>query len=272
MPEQLTPKQVELILARTAELEQRHDNALEALTPQDLERVAEELGMSQAALQQALAESRAGVLVPVGERTLVDQVFGARFIEARRFVPGDAATVRIAVDRFLQEQGFQLKRNLGDAQIWEASHDWWTRMRRAFRSGAYRLPRDVEIEVRVTDMRGGPHRVLVALRVDATSARTTRVGAAAASVLAGAAAIGGAAWLLPMPLEVLAIGAGGIAGLGGTWASRSSFRSERERLSVALERFLDFLEHEPQQPSQSPQDPIKRLADFLSSDWWRFKR
>jgi hypothetical protein len=50
------------------------------------------------------------------------------------------------------------------------------------------------------------------------------------------------------------------------------YRSERERLSVALERFLDFLEHEPQQPSQSPQDPIKRLADFLSSDWWRFKR
>jgi hypothetical protein len=87
MPEQLTPKQVELILARTADLEQRDDSALEALTPQDLERVAEELGMSQAALQQALAESRAGVLVPVGERTLVDQVFGGRFIEARRFVP-----------------------------------------------------------------------------------------------------------------------------------------------------------------------------------------
>ena len=269
MPEQLTRKQVELILRRTAELEQRDDDALDGLTPQDLERVAEELGMSQDALHQAIAESRAGVLVPVGERTLVDQVFGGRFIEARRFVPGDAATVRLAVDRFLEEQCFQLKRNLGHAQIWEASRDFWARMRRAFRSSAYRLPRDVEIEVRVSEVPGGPHRVLVALRVDATQARTTRLGAAAASVIAGAAAVGGAALLLPMPLELLAIGAGSVAGLGGTWASRSSFRNERERLSVALERFLDFLEHEPQRPNQSAQDPIKRLVDFLSSDWWR---
>jgi hypothetical protein len=272
MPEQLTRKQVELILRRTAELEQRDDDALDNLTPQDLERVADELGMSQDALHQALAESRAGVLVPAGERTFVDQVFGGRFIEARRFVPGDAATLRRAVDRFLEEQGFELKRNLGHAQIWEAGRDFWTRMRRAFRAGAYRLPRDVEIEVRITEVTGGPHRVLVALRVDATRARTTRVGAATASVVASAAAIGGAAWMLPMPLELLAIGAGSVAGLGGMWASRSNFRNERERLSVALERFLDFLEHEPQQPAQSPQDPFKRLADFLSGDWWRLKR
>jgi hypothetical protein len=271
MPEQLTRKQVELILRRTAELEQRDDDALDGLTPQDLERVAEELGMSQDALHQAIAESRAGVLVPVSERTLVDQVFGGRFIEARRFVPGDVATLRVAVDRFLQEQGFQLKRNLGHAQIWEPARDWWTRMRRTFRAGTYRLPRDIEIEVRVTEVPGGPHRTLVALRADATRARTTRVGAAATSLIAGAAAVGGAAMLLPMPLELLAIGAGSVAGLGGTWLSRSNFRSERERLSVALERFLDFLEHEPQQPTQSPQDPIKRLVDFLSSDWWRIK-
>ena len=272
MPEQLTRKQVELILRRTAELEQRDDDALDNLTPQDLERVAEELGMSQDALHQAIAESRAGVLVPVGERTLVDQVFGSRFIEARRFVPGDAATVRQAVDRFLEEQGMELKRNLGHAQIWEVSRDWWTRMRRTFRPGSYRLPRDVEIEVRVSEVPGGPHPVLVALRVDATRARTTRVGAATASVIAGAAAVGGSAWLLPMPLELLAMGAGSVASLGGMWLSRSNFRNERERLGVALERFLDFLEHEPQQPSQSPQDPFKRLTDFLSGDWWRIKR
>jgi hypothetical protein len=37
MPEQLTRKQVELILRRTAELEQRDDDALDNLTPQDLE-------------------------------------------------------------------------------------------------------------------------------------------------------------------------------------------------------------------------------------------
>lgn len=270
MPEQLTRKQVELILRRTAELEQRDDTALDLLTPQDLERIAEELGMSQAALHQALAESRAGVLMPEDERTVLDQVFGRRIIEARRFVPGDVRRLGIAVEHFLQEQGFQIKRNLGHAQIWEAGHDWWTRLRRAFRAGAYRLPRDIEIEVRVTEVPGGPHPVLVALRVDATRARSARVGAATASMIAGAVVAAGGAMMLPMPTEILAIAGGSIAGLGGTWLSRSSFRDERERLTIAIERFLDFLEHEPlPAPSLPAPDPIKRLVDFLSGDWWR---
>jgi hypothetical protein len=258
MPEQLTRKQVELILRRTAELEQRDETALDVLTPQDLERVADELGMSQAALHQALAESRAGVLVPVEEQTLVDRVFGRRIVEARRFVPGDVATVRAAVARFLEEQGFQVKRNLGHAQIWESGRSMWTRLRRAFRAGAYRLPRDVEIEVRVTDVPGGPQPVLVALHVDAIRARNTRVGAASASLLAGAAVIAGGAVMLPMTGELIAIACGGLAGLGGTWLSRASYRNERERLSLAVERFLDFLEHEPAAlPTGDTRDPTR---------------
>jgi hypothetical protein len=270
VPEQLTRQQVDLILRRTAELEQRDDSALDLMTPQDLERIADELGMSQAALHQALAESRAGALVPLEERTLVDRVFGRGIIEARRFVPGDVAAARSAVDRFLQEQGFQIKRNLGHAQTWEAARDWWTRVRRAFPSGAYRLPRDVEIEVRVADVPGGPHPVLVSLRVDAVRARSSRVGSAAASLIAGVAIGVGGLLVLPMPTELLAIAGGGIAGLGGTWISRSSFRSERERLTVAVERFLDFLGHEPA-PAKSERagDPITRLVEFLSGDWWR---
>src|SRR5262249_14153874 len=142
--------------------------------------------------------------------------------------------------------------------------------RRAFRAGAYRLPRDVEIEVRITEVPGGPHPVLVALRVDATRARGTRVGTATASLLAGAAGVTAGAILLPMPTELVAIAGGSIAGLGGTWLSRSSYRDQRERLTVAVERFLDFLEHESlPKPSQPSPDPIKRLVDFLSGDWWR---
>src|SRR6185312_296177 len=118
MPEQLTRKQVELVLRRATELDQRNsETALDTLTPQDLERVADELGMSREALNQALAESRAGALVPEEERTALDTLFGRRIIEARRFVPGAVATVRTAVDAFLEEQGFQLKRNLGQAQV-----------------------------------------------------------------------------------------------------------------------------------------------------------
>ncbi len=269
MPEQLTRKQVELILRRATDLEQRNENALEVLTPQDLERVADELGMSRDSLNQALAESRAGVLVSEEERTVLDRFFGRRIIEARRFVPGDAASVRLAVDQFLDDQGFQLKRNLGEAQVWEAGRGWWTRVRRAMQARTYRLPRDIEIEVRVTDVPGGPHPVLVVLRVDATRSRSSHLGAAAVSLAAGALVVGGGALLLPMPLELLAIGGGGLAGLGGTWLSRSTFREERERLTVAVERFLDFLEHESRPVNEPARDPLKRLGDFLSREWWR---
>lgn len=269
MPEQLTRKQVELVLRRATELEAREEGTAELLTPQDLERVADELGMSRTALNQALAESRAGALVDPEERTLLDRVFGGRILDARRFVPGTVVTVRTAVERFLEEQGFQQKRNLGQVQIWEFGRDWRTRMRRALRSGAYRIPRDVEIEVRVADVPGGPHPVLVALRIDATRARTSRVGTATASLIAAGVSIGVGAFLLPMPTELLAIGGGGLAGVGGSWLSRSSYRNECARLTVAVERFLDFLEHEPPPAAQRAPDPLKRLVDFLSRDWWR---
>jgi hypothetical protein len=72
-----------------------------------------------------------------------------------------------------------------------------------------------------------------------------------------------------MPTELLAIGGGGVAGVGGSWLSRSSYRDECERLTVAVERFLDFLEHEPPPVNPPSPDPIKRIVDFLSRDWWR---
>jgi len=268
MPEQLSRKQVELILRRTAELEQRDDDALEGLTPAELEKVADELGLSHQALNQAIAESRAGMLAPEGERTLVDRMFGGRLVEVRRFVPGNAASIRAAVDRFLEEQGFQIKRNRSGVQLWEASTDWSARLRRAFRAGPYRLPRDIEIEVTVADVPGGPHPVLVGLRVDAARARTTRVSAATASVLAGAAIAVGGALALPMPTEILTFAGAGLAGIGGTLGARRSYRSARDQLALALERFLDFLEQPPRLPDK-PRDPITRLVDFLSGEWWR---
>jgi hypothetical protein len=269
MPEQLSRKQVELILRRTAELERRDDDALDTITAEDLERVASELGLSQDALRQAIAESRAGVLGPEQERTLLDRLFGGRIIDARRFVPGDVETARAAVEHFLREQGFEIKRNLGDVKVWEPARDWWTRVRAAFRAGAYRLPRDVEVAVRIAATPGGPHPVLVSLRVDATRARGSRVGGAAASVVVGAAIAVGGAIMLPMPIELATAAAGALAGVGGGLASRGAYRSERERLSIALERFLDFLEHEEASRSPAPRDPVTRLIDFLSRDWWK---
>jgi hypothetical protein len=111
--------------------------------------------------------------------------------------------------------------------------------------------------------------VLVRLRADASRLRSSRVGGTAAALVAGAGvAVVGAA-MLPMPTE-LALWAGGAAvGAAGAFGGRSSYRNARARLETALERFLDFLEHEPAQAAPAHKDPWKRIVDFLSDEWWR---
>jgi hypothetical protein len=270
MGEQLSRRQVQLILRRTAELErQSTDESSELISAGELERVAEELGMSTQALRQALAESRAGLLVPETERSLADRVFGSAVVDARRFVPGDLGTVRAAVERFLREQGFAVARHHADVVIWVRARTFLTTLRRVFAPGPYRLPDEAAIEVRVLEVPGGPHPVLVHLRADASRVRGKAVaGVTAATVIGAAGAVAGAA-LLTMPVELAAFAASGAVALGGALGGRRSYRTTRERLQTALERFLDFLERPPAGPAASHRDPVARLVDFLASDWWR---
>src|SRR5688572_22478152 len=129
MAEQFSRRQVELILRRTAELERKREDSVDTIDAGDLEKVAAELGLSQEALRQALAESRAGMLT-AEEATFLDRFFGPGLVEARRWVPTDLARTRAAVERFLQEQGFQIKRHRGDITVWEPARDLWSWLRR----------------------------------------------------------------------------------------------------------------------------------------------
>ena len=270
MPEQFSRRQVELILRRTAELERRHDS--DDINASDLERVAEELGMSQAALKQALAESRAGLLEPQADPGLLDKVFGPTMTEARRHVPGDLASVRAAVDQFLEVQGFQVKRRRGEVTVWESASGLMSWVRRTFKAGPYRLPRDVDIEVRIAEVPGGAHPVLVQLRVAARRLRSSRAGGAATALVLGTGAAVVGAVMLPIPTELVTWGAGAALAAGGTLVGRSSYRSARDQVHTALERFLDFLEVKaaPAPAGAAAADPVTRLVDFLAKrDWWR---
>ena len=271
MSEQFSRRQVELILRRTAELERRGDEALDAIGADDLEKVAAELGLSQEALRQALAEARAGMLAPEEAHSLLDRLLGGRLIEARRFVPGEADAVRATVERFMEEQGFQIRRQRQEITVWEPAQGMASWLRRAFGGRtAFRLPREVDVEIRIAAVPGGPHPVLVQLRIDARRLRSARAGGAALALVLGAGMAVLGAQLLPMPVELVAWGAGTTAGVAGAWGGRRSYLATRERLQVALERFLDFLEAAPSRPASAPAaDPISRLVDFLSRDWWR---
>lgn len=268
MAEQFSRRDVELILRRTAELELHREGALEKTTAEDLEQIARELGMSKASLQQAITEARAGLLADPDTEpsTALARVFGPGFLEVRRFVPGTEADVREAVARFFDNQGFQVMRQRPDSTVWEPDRSIGSALRRAFSGSSYRLPRELRIESHVLAVAGGAHPILVRLRVDTRAVRSSRARAAAAALVAGAGIAVAGAVMLTLPAEIALYGVGAAAGAGGAYAGRASYHKARERLVIALERFLDFLE---QPPPQQQKDPISRLVDFLAREWWR---
>jgi hypothetical protein len=275
MPEEpLSRRQVELILRRTTELEARKSGAesTDLITTADLERVAADLGLPADALRQAIAESRAGVLADPAEKTTADKLFGEALVECRRFVPGTLAGVRAAVERFLDTQGFQKRRHQGEVTVWEASSSMSSHMRRAFRAGPYRLPREITIEARVAQLAGGPHPILVQLRVDATQARKERIGVGGATAaLTVGAAVTGVVLAPTLPLDIVIGSTGAIsAGVIG-WATRATHLGAMSRTELALQRFLDFLEHEPDEAAAPAEkkDLVSRVVSFLQDELFK---
>jgi hypothetical protein len=261
--EQLSRRQVALILQRTAELERQRTPASEAITGDDLRKIADELGLSSEALSQALAENKAGLLDPGEPASLLDRVYGKASVVVRRFVPGTAASVQATLDRYFREQTFDIKRRGPDWIIWERQ----TGMMSAFKrmgAGPYRLPGGLEYHVRVAELPGGPHPVLVQIEVDVGRLRDARVrNAVTAAALGTAGAVAGVI-LLPSPVELLAVAGGLGMGVGGPWRGRTFFRDSRASLEAGLDRLLDFLEHEPTRVNPAkPRDPISRFVDFL---------
>lgn len=265
MSQHLSRRDVALVLQRTAELERARAPEGEAISTDDLHKIADELGLSREALSQALAEAKAGLLVPAAERTALDRFYGGATLQARRFVPGTPGAVRETVDLFFRQQGFDVHRRGEDWAVWRRAQGVGGFMRR-LGAGAYRLPANVDYRVRVAAVPGGPHPVLVQLEVDARALRAQGVRRGVASLTVGGAGAVTGVMLLPMPVELAAIAGGVALGVAGVMHGRGAFRATREQVHLSLERFLDFLEHEPARirpASGTARDAFARIADFL---------
>jgi hypothetical protein len=255
--DQVSRRDVALILQRTAELEQQGAAADEAVSRDELVKIGEELGLSKQALGQALAESRAGLLAAKPESTLLDRVYGESVVVARRFVPGTAQEVRAHVEAMFGDQGFVALRPPEDGYRWTRNR----RMRITFRRGRnVWLPGNARYDVRVAELPGGKHPVLVQVEADIARLRRGRAHNAITAVLIGAMGAVIGAFVAPMPVELVPmIGGAGLATLGPMWG-RSYYREVRDQLELALAALLDELEREP--PRAEPQqqrDVVSRL-------------
>lgn len=248
----LTSDEVALVLRRAVEIEAQTDVDLESTgwDPAALEAAAEEVGLSSAAVRQAVAELRAGaLLVPddaAGRRRrrgpggLPEPVTGSRAVVQQRLVVPPPDRVTAKVDRFLRTQMFELGRRSGDRAIYRPRRDMVASLRRGLDfAGAIRLDglRTVTTVVTPAD-----DRTLVRIEAElaASRANAVSVGVAAGASVSFVTGLLGALFGDPA-LVIAALPAGAVVGGGGVRITESRWRRRRNDVSEALDRLLDTL-------------------------------
>jgi hypothetical protein len=247
--DKLTKTQLELVLRRAAELEKTSDGSGDDLvSPEEIERIGAEAGLSQEAIRRALAEVKSGALVPVtppAPPTVADRTIGPTRMVVERVVPGNVDDVRRRVERFFKDQLMEVRRNYGDRIVWRRAEGFWPGFMRAFDFGhQYALSQGIELESNVIPA-GEPDRVRIRITIDAAPLRRNRAAGATTGVVAGTALAIGSFFMFPghLPIELLVAAGGGAAAFGSVVGSRNAYRKDLDRMRDALERFLDDVEH-----------------------------
>lgn len=241
---------LERVLARAAELQGAGSmpDSSDLISESQLRDIGNEVGLSPATLNQALAEERTRINVPE-ERGLVAQIAGAGFASATRTVPGNPRDVLIAIDVWMQrEECLQVQRRFADRVTWEPQRGLFGKLRRTVNlSGrAYYLVDARQVSATVLPVDDA--RVVVRLDADIHPSRARRVGfggllVGAGGVVGGLLGLGLIVAHLPL---IIAAGAAMLPLAGGTASAYKVARSHRGVLSgvqLALEQMLDRLEH-----------------------------
>lgn len=241
---------LERVLARAAELQGAGamPDSGDLISEAQLREIGNEVGLSQATVDQALAEERTRINVPE-ERGLVAQVAGAGFATATRTVPGNPRDVLAAIDGWMQrEECLQVQRRFSDRITWEPQRGLFGKIRRTVNlSGRGYYLVDAR-QVSATVLPVDATRVVVRLDADIHQSRARRVGlggviVGAGGIMGGLVGLGLVIAHLPL---LIAAGAAVLPFAGGTAGGYKVARSHRSVLSsvqLALEQVLDRLEH-----------------------------
>src|SRR5437868_9147322 len=241
---------LERVLARAAELQGASalPESGDLISESQLLDIGNEVGLSPATLNQALAEERTRVNVPE-ERGLVAQVAGAGFATATRTVPGNPRDILATIDSWmLRDECLQVQRRFADRITWEPQRGLFGKLRRTVNvSGRGYYLMDAE-QVSATVLPVDASRVVVRLDADIHASRARRVGIGGFVGAMGAAAsgvIGLGLVVAHLPLFIAA-GAVVLPFAGSTFAAYKVARTHRGVLSsvqLSLEQILDRLEH-----------------------------
>ena len=231
------------VFARAAELDLRHgpDAPATLLDEEALVEIGGAVGLSPAAVRQAVAEHHAGVLVPATDAPAT--WVGPRLAVAERRMAGDANRVRRALERDLERQWFRKVRDQGGRSAWAARTDLPARVARRvdFR---HRLVLGGVSGLLLTVVACTADEVVVRLEADPAERRSDlgwRVaGATAGGATVGAAIVGGVTGIGAEPL--LALATAGMSATGAVALARRTYLAQVGRLADDLEGALDRLQ------------------------------
>src|SRR3954470_24273595 len=241
---------LERVLARAAELQGAGamPESGELISEAQLREIGNEVGLSQATVDQALAEERTRVNVPE-ERGLVAQVAGASFATATRTVPGNPRDILATIDTWMQrDECLQVQRRFSDRITWEPQRGLFGKLKRTVNISGHGYYLVDASQVSATVLPVDASRVVIRLDADIHQSRAKRVGAGGLMVGVGGVAaglVGLGLVVAHLPL-LIAAGAAMLPFAGGTAGGYSIARSHRRVLSsvqLALEQILDRLEH-----------------------------
>src|SRR3954464_2325391 len=191
---------LERVLARAAELQGASaiPESSDLISESQLLDIGNEVGLSPATINQALAEERTRVNVPE-ERGLVAQVAGAGFATATRTVPGNPRDVLATIDAWmLREECLQVQRRFAERITWEPQRGLFGKLRRTVNvSGRGFYLMDAS-QVSATVLPVDSSRAAVRLDADIHASRARRVGIGGFVAAVGALASGGVGLGLPV--------------------------------------------------------------------------
>lgn len=245
----LSYDQVELVLRRAAEIEQRKDGQSDKMSPGELETLGEEVGLSRSAVREAMVELRTNALVPYkGPPGALDRVFGPARVVVQRTLPVSAQRASHLVARWMEHQLFRVKRNYGDRLAWERTEGFFDSIKRALDlNKSYVLTEVQSVETSVTEVPfsdGNQCSVSFVYDLGEKRGETVKGALAGAGIFAAAGLITAFAADLALPLLLLPAVGGPAIGAGIVGGAASSYRKESEKVRSAFELFLDQIEHE----------------------------
>jgi hypothetical protein len=248
--DKLSRAEVDFVLRRAAEIDIQSPasperSSAESLSVGELVRLGEEAGLARPAVEQALAEMRRGTPIEPEEQGALTRALGASRVVVSRVVEAPIETVRRAVDRFLREQLMTVRRHHGDRVEWERAQGLWPGLVRSLDfSRRYAFALVTRVETILTQEGDDGRETAVTFNIDLSDMRRERFGqmgmrAAMAFLLFG---LGGALMAPGSAVyDIVALAGGGVSA-GGIFAlERRRYLESRSRVSLAPERFLDFL-------------------------------